>query len=337
MPNTKPPVARVHESDDLIGESWSIEAYTRMLDDAFGGKAHIIAPLYITRTTTAKVIEAGARSGVLKAAKYYPPHGTTNSSHGVPMEDLIGNDVLKTMEQYGIVLCIHGEEHELTGADYYDKHHNAESLFYQERLPRIVDAHPRLKIVAEHITTKAAVDFVKQASSHVMASITPQHLLYTVGDLLQGWASHLRCMPLLKFESDRHALREVVISDKNTRFFAGTDSAPHPRHSKSTECGCAAGCYVGGIAPQLYAMAFEAAGCDLASAHGARAFKRFLCEIGPEFYGLPKPKGTFQLVREPSRVTSLEVEGIGQIVRLPVGLSTENLNKGEAVLPWRIA
>jgi dihydroorotase len=335
MPNTQPPVACVQAADEDEGR-WSVERYTRMLDEACGGKAHIIAPLYITQRTNAEMIEQGAKSGLLKAAKYYPPHGTTNSSHGIPMDDLIGNDVLKAMEETGTILCIHGEEHELSGADYFDKHSNAESWFYMERLPRIVDAHPRLRIVAEHITTRAAVDFVKQADPHVVATITPQHLLYTVGHLLQGWLSHLRCMPLLKFETDRRALREAVTAADNTRFFAGTDSAPHPRHSKALECGCAAGCYVGGIAPQLYAMAFEEAGCDLSTQAGQQIFQRFLCDIGPKFYGLPKPGSSFRLVRETSVVTALEVEGVGSIARLPVGLSKAALEAGQATLPWRL-
>ena len=334
MPNTRPPVSTVSGAD--TDESWSVEGYTKMLEDAFGGKAIIIAPLYITRSTTAAMIEQGAKKGVLKAAKYYPPHGTTNSGHSLPMAELIGSDVLRAMEECGVVLCIHGEEHGLGTEDYFDKHRNAETLFYENTMPRIAERHPRLKIVAEHITTKVAAYFVLQAGDNVAASVTPQHLLYTVGDLLQGWYAHLRCMPLVKFEEDRAALREAVTSANNMRFFAGTDSAPHPRLSKSTDCGCAAGCYTGGIAPQLYAMGFEAVGVDLASPSGAASFRRFLCDIGTDFYGLAKPAGSFTLIREPSQVVALDVPGVGQVIPLPLGLSQEALQKGAAMLPWRI-
>ena len=102
-------------------------------------------------------------------------------------------------------------------------------------------------MVGEHVTTKVAVDFIKQAPDTVAGSITPQHLLFTVGHLLQGLKYHLYCLPLLKYEEDRAALRGVVTDPTNTKFFAGTDSAPHTE--KVTECGCAAGCYTGGIAP----------------------------------------------------------------------------------------
>ena len=333
MPNTRPPVSKVlGENTD---KEWSVEGYSQMMRDAFGGKAIIIAPLYITRAATAQMIEQGAKAGVLKAAKYYPPHGTTNSDHGLPMADLIGSETLKVMEECGTVLCIHGEEHALGAGDYFDKHRNAETLFYENTLPRIVDAHPRLKIVAEHITTKAAADFVLAAGDNVAGSITPQHLLFTVGDLLQGWFAHLRCMPLVKFEEDRAALRDAATKN-NTRFFAGTDSAPHPRLSKTTDCGCAAGCYTGGIAPQLYAQGFEAAGIDLSTLEGAASFQRFLCDIGPAFYGLPKPEGTFSLIREPSPVVALEVEGVGQIVPLPLGMAQGYPQITETMLPWRI-
>lgn len=92
--------------------------------------------------------------------------------------------------------------------------------------PSWVAKFPKLKIVCEHITTKVAVEFVRKVPSNVAATITPQHLIYTVGNLLQGFKYHLFCLPLIKFEEDRAALREAATSG-NPKFFAGTDSAPH--------------------------------------------------------------------------------------------------------------
>jgi dihydroorotase len=316
MPNTKPPVAAV--SGPKTETAWSIEAYRADLlaagADAF---EQLIVPLYLTRDTTAPMIAGGVAAGLLQACKYYPPHGTTNSEHGVPMAEWIGGDVLRAMEDHGIVLCIHGEQHALAGPAYFDEKQTAESVFYTETMPRLREAHTRLRLVCEHITTDAAARFVSSAGDNVGATITPQHLLYTVGHLVQGLKYHLYCLPLVKFEADRAALRAVVLSPGQTRFFAGTDSAPHT--TKATECGCAAGCYTGGCAPQLYAMAFEEAGADLGSEAGRDAFERFLCMNGPTFYGFPASKEIFTLERTRS-TTALQVTDEGPVVPLPYGM-----------------
>lgn len=316
MPNTQPPVSRVDGPNDESG--WSIAAYRQMLLDS-GADAfeELIVPLYLTRETRAADIEKGAASGLLRACKYYPPHGTTNSEHGVPVSEWIGGDVLRAMEENGVILCLHGEQHGLSGAEYFDAKDNAESKFYSEWMPRLLEAHPKLRLVCEHITTAVAVDFVKSSpAERVGATITPQHLLYTVGHLIQGLRFHLYCLPVVKFEEDRAALRGAIASAGQTQFFAGTDSAPHS--TKASECGCAAGCYTGGCAPQLYAMAFEEAGMDLSGDSGRAAFQRFLSINGPAFYGFPPSDETFTLVREASRTRKT-----GTVVPLPMGMDLE--------------
>ena len=336
MPNTSPIVGKV--LNDGVGKDlpyWSIVDYKKTIENAFENKLlDVIVPLYITKNTTAQMIIEGANNGSLRAAKYYPPHGTTNSDHSLPMSELMTSDVLKALEETGTILCIHGEDHNMTGHQFFDKHTNAEIAFYQKVMPLITEKYPKLKIVAEHITTKTAVDFVTHASQNVAATITPQHLLYTVGDLLLTKSTHLICMPYVKFEEDKHALLQAATTPNNTRFFAGTDNAPHPKLSKQTDCGCAAGCYVGGIAPQLYAIAFENFGIDLFSHEGYTAFKKFLCELGPHYYGLPQPNGTFELVKENSKITILETE-IGDIIPLPIGLVKQE-HRSTVQLPWSI-
>ncbi len=170
-----------------------------------------------------------------------------------------------------------------------------------------------------------AADFVALGPPTLAATITPQHLLYTVGHMLQGFKYHLYCLPLLKYEDDRAALRAAVISDKNTKFFAGTDSAPHVQ--KVTPCGCAAGCYTGGIAPQLYAQAFERAGAEVSDS----AFKNFLCLNGPAFYGLPVPVETFKMQNKSVEIC-IENFPAGSVVPLPAGLE----NTGKAELYWSL-
>ncbi len=333
MPNTKPPVAKVFDADDILSgaEYWSVEFYLQQLKTAGGDKfSVIIAPLYLTSDTTPHMIEAGAKSGLLKACKYYPPHGTTGAEHGWPFEEFLKSDIFRVIEETGITLCVHGEEHGLQGADYFDREQTVEQVFYTQRLPRLLEKYPNIRLSCEHLTTKAAVDFVIAAPQTVGGTITPQHLLYTVGDLLQGLKYHLYCLPLLKFAEDRAALRAAVTDPSNTKFFAGTDSAPHT--DKLTPCGCAAGCYTGGIAPQLYAQAFEAARVDLSSDAGVKAFKNFLCLNGPAFYGLDVPEDIFTLEKMPQEVKPLRI-GNKIVEPLPLGLSAE---KTSVTIPWSI-
>lgn len=324
MPNTQPPVSRISGAEQA--DSRSIESYAAELRAA-GADAfeQLIVPLYLTRHTTAEMIREGAASGLLRACKYYPPHGTTNAEHGMPMDDLIGGEVFRAMEECGIVLCIHGEQHALSGPDYIDAQQNAETRFYNERMPRLLAAHPQLRIVCEHITTRTAAEFVASAPAHVGATITPQHLLYTLGHLIQGLKYHLYCLPIVKFQDDRAALREAVTKIGQAKFFAGTDSAPHT--TKATACGCAAGCFTGGCAPQLYAMAFEEAGVDLGTAGGHGLIEAFLSLNGPAFYGFPASQQRFQMRKEPSQAALLDTPA-GPVTPLPLGLNVE--------LTWRI-
>ncbi len=326
MPNTKPPVAKILKSDG--GDNWSIEGYLDDIKQASGDVFDdVIVPLYLTKETTPAMIEAGAKSGLLRAAKYYPPHGTTNADFGQPLLSYLDNDVFKAMAESGVTLCVHGEEHGIHGPDYFDRDTNAEDIFYRERLPRVVDTLPDLNIIAEHITTKTACDFVIQAGDQIGATVTPQHLLYTVSDLLQGLKYHLYCLPLVKFARDRDALRNAVTDPDNVKFFAGTDSAPH--FDKVTECGCAAGCFTGRIAPQLYAQGFEEAGCDLSSQSNQEIFKKFLCETGPAFYGLKSSDKTFSLTKTPQKVDALPTAD-KDVLPLPLGL-------GQSEIPWSIS
>jgi len=325
MPNTMPPVGTVFESD-ASQRYLSVEGYREeIIAAANGAFDEVIVPLYLTADTTPDMIEKGAASGLLKACKYYPPHGTTGADHASPLEGFIKNGVFTAMEEAGVTLCIHGEEHGLDGDRYFDRGENAEEIFYRERMPRLIDSFPSLRMVGEHLTTKVGVDLITAAPAHVMANITPQHLLYTVGNLVKGLKYHLYCLPLVKFVEDRDALRSAATDPNNSKFFAGTDSAPHTK--KTTDCGCAAGCYTGGISPQLYAMAFEAAGVDMSSPIGQQAFKRFLCDIGPEFYGLNAPQDSFTLENAPKSVSTLNIDG-ETITPLSLGMDLD--------LTWRI-
>ncbi|MEM6903153.1 MAG: dihydroorotase [Pseudomonadota bacterium] len=330
MPNTKPPVAKVFRDDPL--SYWSIEEYRDQMLAAGGDVFEdILIPLYLTKDTTPAMIEAGAKAGLLRAAKYYPPHGTTGADFGHPFAEYFNNGVFQALADHGVVLCIHGEQHGLEAEAYFDQNRNAEAAFYKNQMPRLIEQVPTLRVVGEHITTALAAEFIEAAPDNVAATITPQHLMYTVGHLLKGCNYHLYCLPLVKYDTDRAALRAAATDPSNTKFFAGTDSAPHT--TKVTPCGCAAGCFTGYIAPQLYAEAFEMAGSDLADAQNRTAFEQFLCLNGPAFYGLPSTEARFTLTRQPQQVIPVPVPGApaGEdvVTPLPLGLGSDHI-------PWSI-
>jgi dihydroorotase len=335
MPNTSPPVSRVFARDETVS-GWSVEGYRARLGEAGAdGFRTLVIPLYLTPGTTPSMIEAGARSGLLTCAKYYPPHGTTGSAHGLPMDELLRGDVLRAMSDNGVRLLVHGETHGVEGERWFGRRSNAEESFYRGKMRLLTHKFPDLRVVCEHITTKVAADFVASEGPGVAATVTPMHLLYVIGDLVKGWLAHLKCMPIVKFEEDVEALRIQVTRPGQTKFFAGTDSAPHPQAAKHTDCNCASGCFTATVAPQLYAMAFEAAGIDLASEEGQASFRAFMCHNGPDFHGVPRPQGNLRLVRTPSRIVPYETAA-GPIMPLPVGLVPDGPDR-HAFLPWSIA
>src|SRR5690606_7924213 len=134
-----------------------------------------------------------------------------------------------------------------------------EARFIDHVLMPLSQIYPKLRIVFEHITTRQAVEFVRSARAGIGATITPQHLLLNRTALFAGGIRpHLYCLPVLKTEPDRVALVEAAISG-DPRFFLGTDSAPHARHTKEAACGCA-GIFSAHAAIELYAEVFDAAG-----------------------------------------------------------------------------
>ena len=163
----------------------------------------------------------------------------------------------------------------------------------------------------EHITTAEAAQFVAQASSLVGATITPQHLLYNRNDLLVGGVKpHLYCLPVLKRNTHQQALQDMVASG-NSKFFLGTDSAPHAQDAKESACGCA-GCYSSPAAIELYAQAFEA----IDALDKLEAFASF---NGPDFYGLARNTDTITLLHKAWQVPSSLSYGNDVIIPLGAG------------------
>ena len=244
--------------------------------------------LYLTDSTSPDEIRKAQASGFVVGAKLYPAGATTHSDAGVTSIDKVW-PALEAMAELGLVLQVHGEV-TASDIDVFDR----EQVFIDRVLSRIVERVPRLKVVFEHITTRIAAEFVQSARSGVAATITPQHLLLNRNALFAGGIRpHHYCLPVLKRERDREALVAAATGD-DPRFFLGTDSAPHARHTKETACGCA-GIFSAHAAIELYAEAFEGAG-------RLDRLEAFASERGADFYGVARNAGTLTLRKEPWNV-----------------------------------
>ncbi|KAF0697726.1 Aste57867_11612 [Aphanomyces stellatus] len=279
MPNLVPPVTTAE---------MAVAYRERILKHVPAGRVfEPLMTLYMTDHTTPEIIRAAKASGVVFAVKYYPAGATTNSDSGVTKIENI-YPVLETMSEIGMPLLVHGEVTDQS-VDIFDR----EAAFINAVLVPLIARFPRLKLVMEHITTADAVAFVTQAPANVAATITCHHLLYNRNAIFQGGLRpHKYCLPVLKRETHRLALLDAVKSG-NPKFFLGTDSAPHIVDKKHSGCGCA-GIHTAHAALELYAEAFEAAGC-------LQHFESFCSVNGATFYGLPLNDGT--AVLEPTTWT----------------------------------
>lgn len=297
MPNLQPPVTTTEQA----------LAYRERILTALDPQLQFdpLMTLYLTGSTTAAEIEKAAASGVVKACKVYPAGATTNSDAGVTDIKAI-YPVFEAMEKAGLVLCLHGEVVD-SEIDIFDR----ESVFIERTLQDLVRDFPGLKIVLEHITTREAAEFVLSAPDNVGATITPQHLRYNRNHMLVGGIKpHFYCLPIIKRDTHRQKLVEVATSG-NSKFFLGTDSAPHARHAKETACGCA-GLFSAHAAIELYAEIFEEQGA-LDKLEGFASF------FGADFYGLPRNSDTISLEKTEWQVPSSYPFGDSEVVPMKAG------------------
>jgi len=294
MPNLTPPII----------DTAMATAYKARLDDT-GTGLQMLMTLYLTDNTSAQEIQRAYDSGIVKAVKLYPAGATTNSAAGVTNIENI-YPAIEKLQELGMPLLVHGEvTHQ--EVDIFDREKN----FIDQQLSPLLQRFPKLKCVFEHITTAEAAQFVAQASSLVGATITPQHLLYNRNDLLVGGVKpHLYCLPVLKRNTHQQALQDMVASG-NSKFFLGTDSAPHAQDAKESACGCA-GCYSSPAAIELYAQAFEA----IDALDKLEAFASF---NGPDFYGLARNTDTITLLHKAWQVPSSLSYGNDVIIPLGAG------------------
>jgi len=302
MPNLKPPVTTV---DLAKAYQERIEANLNSL--GVGGFTPLMT-LYLTDNTSADEVRKAKAAGII-GFKLYPAGATTNSDAGV--SDLKHcHAALEAMQAVGMPLLVHGEVTS-PDVDIFDR----EAVFIDTVLEPLRKNFPELKIVFEHITTKQAAHYVRDAvtsgKNTIAATITPQHLLMNRNAIFAGGIRpHNYCLPVLKREEHRVALLEAATSG-NSRFFLGTDSAPHAKGAKEAACGCA-GCYSAFNALGLYAEAFESVG-KLDQLEGFASF------YGPDFYRLPRNTKNITLVKQAQSIPTELPLGEATIVPLRAG------------------
>ena len=273
MPNLWPPVTTTELA----------QAYRQRILDALPEAANFepLMTLYLTNNTSVEEIKRAKASGFVHGVKLYPAGATTNSDAGVSNLAKC-TTTLEAMQDIGMPLLVHAEVTD-SDVDVFDR----ERVFIERNMITLLKNFPALKVIFEHITTKDAADFVMESPSNVAATITAHHLLMNRNDMFKGGIQpHHYCLPILKRESHRLALVEAATSG-NSKFFLGTDSAPHAKHTKEAACGCA-GIYTAHAAIELYAEAFE-------NANALDKLEGFASFYGADFYGMPRNKDKITL------------------------------------------
>jgi dihydroorotase len=290
MPNLVPPITTVAAA--VAYRERILAALTSRVD---------FTPLmtcYLTDTIDPMEVERGFTSGVFTACKLYPARATTNSEFGVTDIRNI-HRVLETMQRIGMPLLVHGEVTD-RDIDIFDR----EAVFIDRILSKLILDFPALKVVLEHITTAEAAAFVEASGANVAATITPHHLAINRNAMFEGGIRpHFYCLPIVKREHHRLALRRVATSG-SAKFFLGTDSAPHRKADKEAACGCA-GIFNAPFALESYVQTFEQEGA-------LSRLQAFAAENGPGFYGLPLNPGTVTLERvsneAPAKLTTASAD-----------------------------
>jgi dihydroorotase len=308
MPNLKPPVTTTE-----MAAAYRERILAALPKDGAAARFEPLMTLYLTDNTPPDEIRRAKDSGFVHGVKLYPAGATTNSDAGVTDLGKCAK-TLEAMQETGMPLLVHGEVTD-GDIDVFDR----EKVFIDRVMTPLRRDFPALKVVFEHITTKDAADYVREAEGPIGATITAHHLLYNRNIMLVGgMRPHYYCLPVLKRETHRVALVEAATSG-NPRYFLGTDSAPHPKGLKEHACGCA-GCYTALHALELYAETFDKAGA-LDKLEGFASFH------GADFYGLPRSAEKVTLERGSWTLPAEFTAGDATIVPL----------RGGESIGWRFA
>jgi len=257
MPNIIPPVASVK----------TMVSYEKQIRKA----SDEITPLMtfkLLKSLSGDEIHAMKDGGAI-AGKLYPAGSTTNSSDGIKSWKEI-RELLHVMSDIGLVLSIHGEDPSVFSLD-------REKEFIPQIL-EIAKEFPRLKIVFEHLSSKDGIEAVEKGPENLVGTITVQHLLLTLDDIIGGGLDpHNFCKPVLKRPEDRDYIQKTVLCG-NRKFFFGSDSAPHLINNKERAQG-SAGCYTSPVALPLLVQFFD-------KNNKLDLLENFVSRYGADFYGL---------------------------------------------------
>lgn len=306
MPNLKPPLTT------LASISRYRNALMAQIPSHLDFKPYF--SFYLNESVLLEELNKAASLDYLLGAKLYPAGVTTHSEEGAKSLKAL-YPLLEMMQENNLVLQIHGE---VLHGDVFER----EALFIEEELKPLIKNFPKLRMVLEHISTEAAVDFILQTPDTIAATITPQHLLYDRNALLaNGLKPHFYCLPILKHKRDQLALQQAACSG-NPKFFAGTDSAPHAIEAKENACGCA-GIYSAPFALTLYATVFD-------ELNHLPQLNDFTSRFGAEFYQLPINAQHIELIRKAQTIPKTLQYGSKQIVPIAAGETISwSVNDGE--------
>lgn len=281
MPNLVPPVVTMEDA----------KSYLSRINEATGETTDFqpLMTLYLTEQSDPDDVEAAHAADLVKGVKLYPAGATTNSDSGVKSIERV-YPLLERMEKIGLPLLVHGEVVD-ADIDIFDR----EAVFIERILTPVRKKFPGLKIVLEHVTTRDGVEYVKSCEENTAATITPHHLMINRNHMLVGGIRpHYYCLPIVKRAEHQLALRAAATSG-DTRFFLGTDSAPHPINAKESACGCAG---VFNVANTLSCLAHVFDEEDALD-----RLEGFTSLHGPAFYGLPVNDAEFTLEKRDQPAT----------------------------------
>ena len=247
--------------------------------------------IYLTSTLSDSEIKKISTHKYIKAIKMYPKGATTNSNSGITNVEQF-YPLFASMEKNRVVLSIHGEVTD-EKFDIFDR----EKVFIEKVLKKIVYNFPKLRIVLEHITSHDAVQFVKEQNT-LAATITVHHLMVNRNIMLsKGIRPAFYCAPILKTEYDRQSLVAAAISG-NSKFFLGTDSAPHVDNKKISSCGCA-GIFNSPLAISLLLQLFE-------ENDSLNEVEKFISKNGRKFYNVKQQKDTVRYVKKHQSIDAID-------------------------------
>ncbi|PPR49892.1 MAG: Dihydroorotase [Alphaproteobacteria bacterium MarineAlpha5_Bin5] len=273
MPNTKTPITNSLQAID----------YKKLIEkNSKNENFQALIPCYLTENLDLVDFRNALKNNIFIGAKLYPTNVTTNSSFGVSNIEKI-YDVFEILEKENKTLLIHGEKID-KNIDIFDR----EKYFIDEELTTIRNTFQNLKIVLEHVSTKYGVDYIK-SNSNIAGTITPHHMLLTKKDVFLDNIinPHHYCMPVVKNENDLLALRKAACKN-NTKFFLGTDSAPHEMKHKFPNMKLKPGIFSAACSIELYAKIFE-------EENSLDKLETFASINGPKFYNLPINESTIRL------------------------------------------